>query len=107
MSYENNKIRLIFIGTASFGLPAFSALINNQDFEIILVITQPDKPSGRKQIIVSSPIKLAAEKNKIAVLQPGRIMEIKEKIALLQPNLILVIAYAQLIPEEITKIKSG
>ena len=104
MSYENNKIRLIFIGTASFGLPAFSALINNQDFEIILVITQPDKPSGRKQIIVSSPIKLAAEKNKIAVLQPGRIMEIKEKIALLQPDLILVIAYAQLIPEEILSL---
>lgn len=99
-----NKIRIIFAGTSDFGLPAFNALTKNQNFEIILAITQPDKPVGRKQIIVPSPIKIAAEKNNIAVLQPAHIIDIREKIALLKPDLIIVAAYAQLIPGVILNI---
>lgn len=99
---EKNKI--IFIGTAEFGLPAFEALIKDSDFAIALAVTQPDKPIGRKQIITSSPIKIAAEKNNITVLQPEHIIDIKEKIALLSPDLIIVAAYAQLIPEAILNL---
>lgn len=99
-----NKIKTIFIGTAEFGLPAFKALINDSDFEIVLTITQPDKPIGRKQTIASSPIKIAAEKNNITVLQPEYILGIKEKISRLLPDLIIVAAYAQIIPEEILNL---
>lgn len=84
-----------------FGLPTFNALAKNSDFEIVLAVTQPDKPAGRKQIIASSPIKIAAEKNNIAVLQPEHIIDIREKIAMLKPDLIVVAAYAQIIPEAI------
>lgn len=84
-----------------FGLPTFNALAKTGDFEIVLAITQPDKPAGRKQIITSSPIKIAAEKNNIAVLQPEHIIDIREKIAMLKPDLIVVAAYAQIIPEAI------
>ena len=98
------KIKIIFIGTAEFGLPAFKALIKDSDFEIALAVTQPDKPIGRKQIITSSPIKIAAEKNNITVLQPEHIIDIKEKISLLSPDLIIVAAYAQLIPEAILNL---
>jgi len=104
MNKKNNKTRIIFIGTAEFGLPAFLALIKDSDFEIVLAITQPDKPVGRKQIITSSPIKIAAEKNNIAVLQPEYIINIKEKIFLLRPDLIVVAAYAQVIPVEILNL---
>ncbi len=105
MTQENNhKAKIIFIGTSAFGLPAFQALINDSDFEIVLVITQPDKPAGRKQIITSSPIKIEAEKNNLTVLQPEQIMDIREKISLLKPDLIIAIAYAQLIPREILNI---
>lgn len=99
-----NKTKIIFIGTAEFGLPAFEALIKDNDFEIVLAITQPDKPIGRKQIITSSPIKIAAEKKNITVLQPEHIIDIKEKISLLKSDLIVVAAYAQLIPEEILNL---
>lgn len=99
-----NKIRIIFIGTAEFGLPAFNALIREPDFEIILTVTQPDKPIGRNRTIISSPIKIMAEKNNITVLQPKHIIDIKEKITLLKPDLIITIAYAQLIPEAILNI---
>ncbi len=98
------KTKIIFIGTAAFGLPGFKALTNNPDFEIILAITQPDKPIGRKQLLFPSPIKTAAEKQGITVLQPEHISDIREKIALLKPDLIIVAAYAQLIPEEILNI---
>ena len=98
------KTKIIFIGTAEFGLPAFKALLKKENFEIVLVITQPDKPMGRKQIITSSPIKIAAEKNNITILQPEHIIDIKEKISLVKPDLIIVAAYAQLIPEEILNL---
>ncbi|MEI6597376.1 MAG: methionyl-tRNA formyltransferase, partial [bacterium] len=101
---NSDKTKIIFIGTAEFGLPAFLALIKDGNFEIILVITQPDKPIGRKQVVTSSPIKIAAEKNNITILQPEHIIDIKEKISLLAPDLIIVVAYAQLIPEEILNL---
>jgi len=99
-----DRIKTIFIGTAEFGLPAFKALIRDENFEIILAISQPDKPTGRKQIITPSPIKIAAEKNNLTVLQPEQIIDIKEKISLLKPDLIIVAAYAQLIPEVILNL---
>lgn len=99
-----NKVKIIFIGTSNFGLPAFTALIKDGELEVILVVTQPDKPVGRKQIITSPPVKIAAEKNNITVLQPEHIIDIKEKILLLKPDLIIVAAYAQLIPEEILNL---
>lgn len=99
-----NKIKIIFIGTSDFGLPAFNGLTKEENFEIVLVITRPDKPTGRRQAITQSPIKNAALKNNIAVSQPERVMEAKEKIALLKPDLILVAAYGQLIPEAVLNI---
>ncbi len=101
---NNRKTRIIFIGTSAFGLPAFEALLKDSDFEIVLVITQPDKPVGRKQVVTSSCIKIAAKKNNLTVLQPEQIMDIREKIFLLKPDLIITIAYSQLIPREILNI---
>ena len=98
------KTKIIFIGTAEFGLPAFEGLTRDENFEIVLVITQPDKPIGRKQVVTSSPIKIAAEKKDITILQPEHIIDIKEKISLLKPDVIIVAAYAQLIPEEILNL---
>ena len=104
MNNDSHKIKIIFIGTADFGLPAFAALTREPDFAIVLVITQPDKPIGRKQITVASPIKIAALKNGITVLQPANIIEVTHKISLLKPDLIITAAYAQLIPEAILEI---
>lgn len=101
---NSHKTRIIFIGTASFGLPAFTALIKDSELEIVLVITGPDKPAGRKQIMAASPIKIAAVKNNLTVLQPEHIGDIREKISLLKPDLIIVAAYAQLIPEAILNL---
>ncbi len=104
MGYNNHKIRIIFIGTAEFGVPSFEALIADGHFDIILVVTQPDKAIGRKQIITPSPIKLLAQKNRIPVAQPKKINDLTDKIKQLQPDIIVLIAYAQIIPEAILNL---
>ncbi len=104
MNCETNKIRTIFIGTPDFGIPAFNALIKDEQFEIIAVITQPDRPVGRKQILTSPPIKVEAIKHKIPVFQPKRIADLQSEIKNLKSGIIIVIAYAQLIPEEILNL---
>jgi len=104
MDYNNHKIRLIFIGTAEFGIPSFTILMNDPQFEIILAITQPDKPAGRKQLLYPSPIKLTAQKYKIPLVQPRKIMDLIEDIRRRRPDIVLVIAYSQLIPESILNL---
>ena len=103
MHYKN-KIKIIFIGTPDFGVPAFRALTQDEQFEIIAVITQPDKPAGRKQILTPPPIKVEAERHKIFIFQPKQIADLQSEIKNLKPEIIIVIAYAQLIPEQILNI---
>ena len=104
MGYDNHKIRIIFIGTAEFGVPSFKAILNDPMFDIDLVITQPDRPSGRKQTVSPSPIKLLAQEFKIPVVQPNKIDDLTDKIKQLHPDIIIVVAYAQLIPEVILNL---
>lgn len=99
-----NKIKVIFIGTSDFGIPAFKALIRDENFSLTLAITQPDRPAGRKQLLIPSPIKTEALKNDIHLLQPEKISLVKNEIASLSPDIIIVAAYGQIIPEEILNI---
>lgn len=98
------KIKTIFIGTPDFAIPAFRALKNDSDFNLIAVITQPDKKIGRKQILTPPPVKIEANKNNIPVFQPEKISELTSKLINLAPDLIIVAAYAQLIPKSILAI---
>lgn len=100
----NKKIRTIFMGTPEFSAPGLQTLINDENFEIVGVFTQPDKAVGRKQILSPSPIKQLAQKNNLAVFQPEKIKPEIEHIKSLTPDLILVIAYGKIIPAEILAI---
>lgn len=66
------NIKILFFGTSIFALPALQKLIEN-NYEIAYVITQPDKPIGRKQILEASPIKKLALKYRLEVLQPEKL----------------------------------
>ena len=104
MPYLNKKIKIIFIGASSFGVPALKALIQDDQFDIIAIITQPDKKAGRKQIITPSPVKKEAIKNNIPVLQPVKISDAISEILNFKPDIIIVAAYAQIIPQSILNI---
>ena len=103
-----NKIRTILIGTSEFAERIFEKLreVRLPLVEIIAVITAPDKPVGRKQILTPSPVKKWALENNLPVLQPDKIKKPGwvTKIKELNPELIILCAYGQIIPKEILSI---
>ena len=101
---NSDKIKVIFIGTSDFGLPAMRSLKASELFELDAVITQPDKPAGRKMLAAPPPVKTAAVQYGLPVMQPWKIGSAAEEIAALTPDIIVVAAYAQILPETILKI---
>jgi methionyl-tRNA formyltransferase len=95
-------MRIIFIGTSEFGIPTLEKLKKEQ--ELVLVITQPDKPAGRKKELTPPPIKVWALKNNIQVLQSENILNLKALIEEVKPDLSIVAAYGQIIPKDILDI---
>lgn len=98
---SENKIKTIFIGTPDFGIPVLISLINNDNFSVIGVVTQPDKKVGRQQILTETPIKKIATSYDIPVWQPKKLKEFTDDIEKMQPDLIVVVAYAQILPKTI------
>ncbi len=99
-----NRIRTIFIGTPSFSVPTLEALLKDRNFDVVGVVSQPDRPIGRKQIITPTPVKEAALKAGIPVFQPEKISDILPELAGLKPDVIVVVAYAQIIPESVLNL---
>lgn len=97
------NLKIIFIGTSEFSVPALEKLKNNH-LNILAVITQPDKPVGRKKIITASPVKIVANKYRLPVLQPNKISEIEKDLIDLKPDLAIMISYGQIIPQAIINI---
>ena len=97
------KPKIIFLGTPEFGAIVLKKLIEN-DFKPALVITAPDKPVGRKQIVTPSQVKVVAEKYKVPILQPEKIKEVESEIKKLKPDLIITAAYGEIIPKKILDI---
>ncbi len=100
----NQTIKTIFIGTPDFAVPFLTALIADPDFLISAIITQPDRPVGRKQILTPPPVKSLAEANEIPVFQPEILKNnhlLISEIKKLEPDLIIVVAFGQIIPQDI------
>jgi len=92
-------MRIVFMGTPDFAVPSLKSLLE-AGHDIIGVVTQPDRPKGRKQVLTKSPIKVVAEENGIEVYQPKRIRneEAITKVVSWRPDLIVTAAYGQIIP---------
>lgn len=90
-------MRILFMGTPTFSVPILKAL--HQDYTVCAVVTQPDKPVGRKQILTPSPVKEAALALNLPVLQPRRIKDELETITALKPDVIITAAYGQILPK--------
>ncbi len=93
-------MKIIFIGTPEFGAIILEGLIK-ANFGPVLVITAPDKPVGRKQILTPPLVKVIAQKYNIPIAQPEKIGNFKLEIGNLQPDLIIVAAYSQILPKKI------
>ncbi|MFH1401348.1 MAG: methionyl-tRNA formyltransferase, partial [Parcubacteria group bacterium] len=96
-------MKIVFMGTPEFGGIILEKLVKN-DFRPVLVITETDKPAGRKKIVTPPPVKILANEYKIPVLQPEKILNLKSEILNLNPDLIIVAAYGQILTKEILEI---
>lgn len=94
-----NHIRIVFMGTPDFAVPSLEILVEN-NFEVAAVITAPDKPQGRGQRIIQSPLKEAALKHNIRVLQPSNLKspEFLEELRQIGATLQVVVAF-RMLPE--------
>jgi len=100
-----SALRIIFMGTPLFAVPALAALIDRRD-QIVGVITQPDRPKGRGRKLSPAPVKELAAAAGLAVYQPAKIKG-AEFLALLQelaPDLIVVVAYGRILPGHIISL---
>lgn len=95
-------MKIIFVGTSEFGIPALEML--HKSHEILAVITQPDKPAGKKKIITPPPVKSWALEHGLEILQPEKIAEVADKIQGLAPDAMIVASYGQIIPKSILNL---
>lgn len=101
MKTTKTKDNIIFWGTPELCIPYLEAL-KKHNYNIVAVVTNQDKPVGRKQIITSSPVKVWGETHNIPVLQPQKLDEsFIQELSTYQPDLSIVVAYGKIIPENI------
>lgn len=95
--------RIVFMGTPDFSVPVLQALVKSE-YKVVLAVTQPDRPKGRKKILTPPPVKAAAEDLNIPVFQPERLREDWEPIREAKPDLIVTAAYGQLLPKALLEL---
>lgn len=93
-------MKIVFMGTPDFSVPVLQRLIRD-GYEIVAVVTQPDKPVGRKKVITPPPVKQEALRHEIPVLQPKKVRTEYEEILKYEPDLIVTAAYGQILPGEL------
>lgn len=93
---------IIFMGTPDFSVPILS-MLRIEGYNVVAVVTQPDRPVGRRRVLTPPPVKVEAEKLGIPVIQPEKLTgsdELQEIIAL-DADLIVTAAFGQLLPNEL------
>jgi methionyl-tRNA formyltransferase len=93
-------LKIVFCGTPSFAVPTLTAVLR-AGHEVALVVTQPDRPSGRGMTLVAPPVKETALAAGLPVIQPEKIKknaELQARLESIAPDAILVVAYGRIIP---------
>lgn len=95
--------RVVFMGTPDFAVPALQALLDHPNFDVVGVVTQPDRPAGRGKKLHASPVKQAAEAATLPLFQP-KTLRTPEAFAQLEawtPDLIVVAAFGQILRQNV------
>jgi methionyl-tRNA formyltransferase len=100
------SLRIIFMGTAPLACASLQALADGPEFQVLAVVTQPDRPKGRDLKLQASAVKELALRLNLPVLQPERAREQSfiEELRRLEPDLIVVAAYGQLLPKALLDV---
>jgi methionyl-tRNA formyltransferase len=102
---EMKPIKVVFMGSPAFSVPILQRLIDS--FEVVGVVTQPDRPKGRGKKLEASPVKEAALQAGIAILQPSRLRrdeQAKQQLADWDADVFVVAAFGQILPQDVLDI---
>jgi len=102
---EMKPIKVVFMGSPAFSVPILQRLIDS--FEVVGVVTQPDRPKGRGKKLEASPVKEAALQADIAVTQPARLRrdeQAKQRLTDWNADVFVVAAFGQILPQDILNI---
>jgi methionyl-tRNA formyltransferase len=97
-------MKIVFFGTPEFAVPSLKRLLVDSDFELMAVVTQPDKRRSRGNQLIPSPVKAVAEQQGLPIWQPHRVKkdaETLEKLKTTQADAFVVVAYGQILSQEI------
>lgn len=97
------KIKTLFLGTSDFALEIIRSILASNYLDLVAVVTQPDRPFGRKKVITPPPVKslISLEAKDIKIFQPEKIkLDYKSILDEVKPEIIIVAAYGQILPEE-------
>lgn len=99
------KPRIVFMGTPDFAVPSLNALLE-QGYPVVGVVCQPDKPTGRHQVLTAPPVKQVALAHNLPVLQPAKVRtgEFAKALRALKPDLIVTAAYGRILPADVLAI---
>ena len=103
---QSNALKIIYFGTSDFAVTAFRLLVQN-GYNIIAVVTQPEKPIGRAKMVVPGPVKKIATENNIPVFEPHNLKndeEFLKHFKSLNPDICIVAAYGKIIPSQILEM---
>ncbi len=96
---------IVFLGTSAFAVPCLNALVRDRRFDVQLVVTQPDRPVGRKQVMTPPPLKVATEELGLKIAQPENLNSQFSIFNSQFPNLdfLVVVSYGQILSEEVLR----
>lgn len=105
---SNEQIRVVYMGTPDFAVPPLTRLVE-EGYQVVGVVTQPDKPKGRGKTLLPTPVKEEALRHNLPVYQPVKVREpeffkVLEELA---PDVIVVAAFGQIIPKSILDLPRG
>lgn len=98
-------MRVVFFGTSPFAVPTLRALAESEH-DLLAVVTQPDRPSGRGMSLTPSAVKRAAEPLGVPILQPERVRRapFPTELGVLAPDVLVVVSFGQIIPQKVLDI---
>lgn len=99
-------MRIIFMGSAQLAVPSLKAVLESENDEVVGVVSQPDRPAGRKRVLTPCPLKAFAQEQGLNIMTPEKIGDPEAVQALreLEPDLLIVVAYGQYIPQRVIQL---
>lgn len=100
MAYQKEDAHIVYMGTPEISATVLKGLLE-EGYNVVAVITNPDKPVGRKAILTPSPVKELALSHSIPVFQPAKIRLEHDFLFDLKPDVIVTMAYGQIVPQAV------